>query len=308
MFSLGAILHSGSFSWSEWQFYPSFLIGWAVFGAAYYLAVGPLRHLFRESAPVPSRKIASFSVGLLIMLLALQGPIHELSDYFLFSAHMVQHLAVMLIMPPFLLYGTPDWMLRPALRIPGVRKAARLLTLPIIAFLLNNLIFTAWHFPIPYDLMMRNHDVHIAMHMMIMASGLIMWWPVMGPLPELPRLLAPLQMIYLFILGVPMMVVAAMITFSDDVLYTWYAEAPRVFALTPLDDQRLGGVIMWVPGALILWLAISIVYFRWTQPEVREDEEARPDRAHVVISPPPFPEHETGPGLWSTAKSKLRRA
>jgi putative membrane protein len=305
------LLHTETFSWSEFRIYPSFFVGWLLFAAAYYGFAGPLRRFFPGSARVPAAKLASFTAGVLLMLGALQGPLHELSDYFLFSAHMVQHLAVMLVMPPLLLYGTPDWMVRPLLRIPGFRTAAAWLTLPLVAFLLNNGIFTAWHFPGPYDLMMRNHDVHVAMHLMIMTSGIIMWWPVMSPLPELPRIAPPLQMLYLFILGVPMMVVAALITFSDAALYEWYVEAPRIFPVSALDDQRLGGVIMWVPGALVLWLAISLVYFRWTRPEMREDEAsfrgAEPGRTGVVITPLPFPEMESGPGLWSTVKGKLKK-
>jgi putative membrane protein len=295
MTTLALLLHTESFSWSEFKIYPSFFVGWVLFAAAYYLFVGPLRRYFPGSSRVPAARIASFTAGLLLMLGALQGPLHELSDYFLFSAHMVQHLAVMLVMPPLLLYGTPDWMVRPLLRVPGFRPVARWLTLPLVAFMLNNGIFGAWHFPVPYDMMMRNHDVHITMHLMIMTSGMIMWWPVMSPLPELPRIAPPLQMLYLFILGVPMMVVAALITFSDTALYTWYAEAPRIFPITVLDDQRLGGAIMWVPGALVLWLAISLVYFRWTRPELREDEEsfrgqATVGRTGVVITPPPYPD------------------
>jgi putative membrane protein len=295
MTTLALLLHTESFSWSEFKIYPSFFVGWVLFAAAYYLFVGPLRRYFPGSSRVPAARIASFTAGLLLMLGALQGPLHELSDYFLFSAHMVQHLAVMLVMPPLLLYGMPDWMVRALLRVPGFRPVARWLTLPLVAFMLNNGIFGAWHFPVPYDMMMRNHDVHITMHLMIMTSGMIMWWPVMSPLPELPRIAPPLQMLYLFILGVPMMVVAALITFSDTALYTWYAEAPRIFPITVLDDQRLGGAIMWVPGALVLWLAISLVYFRWTRPELREDEEsfrgqATVGRTGVVITPPPYPD------------------
>jgi putative membrane protein len=294
MFPFLMLLHGDSFSWTEWRVYPSFLVGWLLLGGAYFLIAGPLRRFFPGSEPVSMARIASFSVGLLIMLVALQGPLHELSDYFLFSAHMVQHLAVMLVMPPFLLYGMPAWMMRPVLRVPGFLTAARWLTLPVVAFLLNNAIFGAWHFPGPYDLMMRNHDVHVLMHVMIMTTGMFMWWPVMSPLPELPRVAPPLQMLYLFILGVPMMVVAALITFSDDVLYPWYAEAPRIFALSVLDDQRLGGVIMWVPGALVIWMAITLVYFRWSRPEIREDEKgflkAVPRRGEVAIVPPPHPD------------------
>jgi cytochrome c oxidase assembly factor CtaG len=99
-------------------------------------------------------------------------------------------------------------------------------------------------------------------------------------------------MIYLFILGVPMMVVAALITFTGEPLYQWYVEAPRIFPLSPHEDQRLGGVIMWVPGALTLWVGITLVYFRWTHREVRDEEERlEVGKSGLIISPPPFPEH-----------------
>ena len=182
-------------------------------------------------------------------------------------------------------------MLRPLLRFRPIGFAARMLTLPLVAFALHNVIFLAWHFPGPYDLMMRDHGVHVAMHLMIMVTGTIMWWPVMSPLPELPRIAPPLQMLYLFVVGIPMMISAAFITFSKRELYLWYAEAPRILPLTVLDDQRLGGVIMWVPGALTLWIAITLVYFRWTRPEVAEDEDAeRLARHGLVLRPPPFPQ------------------
>ncbi|HEX8694487.1 MAG TPA: cytochrome c oxidase assembly protein [Longimicrobium sp.] len=290
-----ALLHGETFAWSEWRVYPSFMAGWLLLGAAYFLLVGPFRHRFPGSRPARPRQVASFVFAWAAMFLSLQGPLHELSDYFLFSAHMVQHLVLILLMPPFLLASVPDWMLRPAVRVKWVGKAARLLTLPLVAFTLNNAIFLAWHFPGPYDLMMREHGVHVGMHLTIMVTGVIMWWPVMSPLPELPRIAPPLQMIYLFLAGIPMMLSAALITFAGTPLYRWYVEAPRVFPLTPLEDQRLGGVIMWVPGGLVLWIAITFVYFRWTQREVREDE-ARvvvrpPVTAAGLVVPPPFPNH-----------------
>jgi putative membrane protein len=292
MFSL-ALLHRETFSWTEWVFYPDFLIGWFVFGGIYLLCAGPFRHRFPGSAPVPLRQLLSFAFGMLLMLVALQGPLHDLSDYFLFSAHMVQHLLIMLVMPPFLMYGTPAWMVRPLVRRERVLAAARLLTGPIAAFLLVNVIFGVWHFPAPYDLMMRDHTVHKLMHVMIMGVGLIMWWPVMSPLPELPRIPGPLQIPYLFVLGVPMMVVAVIIAFADTHYYTWYAQAPRLFSLSVMEDQKLGALIMWIPGALILWMGITFAYFRWSREEMREDEEAvgigRAGKSGVAIAAPPHP-------------------
>jgi putative membrane protein len=292
---LGLALHGEAFSWSEWRVYPSFMAGWLLLGGGYFLLVGPLRHRFAGSRPVPAKKVASFVTGLLLMFVALQGPMHELSDYFLFSAHMVQHLVLILVIPPFLLYGTPDWALRPLVRRKWMGRVARALTLPLVAFALNNAIFLAWHFPGPYDLMMRDHGIHVTMHLMIMVTGTIMWWPVMSPLPELPRIAPVLQMVYLFLVGIPMMISAALITFSQTELYTWYVEAPRVLPeLSALEDQRLGGVIMWVPGGLTLWLAITLVYFRWTQRERREDEAVALRQPAVgrsgLIVPPPYPQ------------------
>ncbi|HEU4452303.1 MAG TPA: cytochrome c oxidase assembly protein [Longimicrobium sp.] len=294
MVATAVFLHGETFAWNEWKVYPSFMVGWLLMGALYFLLVGPLRHRFPGSRPATRGQVASFVLAWASIFLSLQGPLHELSDFFLFSAHMVQHLVLILVMPPLLLMGIPDWMLRPAVRVRWVGAVARALTIPLVAFALNNVIFLAWHFPGPYDLMMRNHNVHVGMHLTIMITGVIMWWPVMSPLPELPRIAAPLQMIYLFLVGIPMMVSAALITFSGSAMYTWYVEAPRVFAeLSPLEDQRLGGVIMWVPGGLVIWIAITAVYFRWTHREVKEDEarmNLRPSLTRTgLVVPPPYP-------------------
>jgi putative membrane protein len=124
-----------------------------------------------------------------IMLVALQGPLHELSDYFLFSAHMVQHLLIMLVMPPFLLAGTPGVDAAPGGAGAGARRRSPVLLTAAGRLPAGQRDLRRLALPGPYDLMMRNHDVHKwLMHLMIMAVGVIMWWPVMSPLPELPRL------------------------------------------------------------------------------------------------------------------------
>jgi putative membrane protein len=113
--------------------------------------------------------------------------------------------------------------------------------------------------------MMRDHEVHIFTHLMFMVTATLMWWPVMSPVPELPRLPPGLGMLYLFLVGIPMQLVAALITFADSALYPWYASAPRMWGLTPVDDQKLGGLLMWVPGNLYLFGAIGVLFFRWAK-------------------------------------------
>jgi putative membrane protein len=118
--------------------------------------------------------------------------------------------------------------------------------------------------------MMRDHEVHIATHLMFMVTATIMWWPAMSPVPELPRLPYALGMLYLFLVGIPMQLVAALITFSGRILYPWYAVAPRTWGLSPSDDQQLGGLLMWIPGGLWLFLSIGVLFFAWA----RESERA----------------------------------
>ena len=261
---------------SHWTVYPSFLIGWALFGAAYLAGVGPLRRRLRLAERVGPGRVALFLGGWALLFLALQGPLHDLSDTYLFSAHMVQHLVLTLLVPPLLLAGTPAWLLRPVLRPTALRSAARLLTRPAVAFALYNVFFTAWHVPALYDWMMRVHSVHIVMHLSILATAVLLWWPVLGPVAELGRLPYPGQILYLFLLGLPMMMLAAIITLSERVLYPWYASAPRLWGLTPLEDQQLGGLIMWVPGTMVLWIGITVAFFRWSAAKEAEEPISRP--------------------------------
>jgi putative membrane protein len=171
------------------------------------------------------------------------------------------------VLPPLLLAGTPGWLLAPLLRRPAVRATARFLTHPVVAGLLFTITIAVWHTTEAYDLMMRDHDVHVLTHILFMITAVIMWWPVMSLSPEVPPLSLGLRMLYLFLVSIPMQIVAAIITLADSVLYEWYAAAPRTWGLSPLDDQKLGGLLMWVPGNLYMFCAIGVVFFLWARQE-----------------------------------------
>jgi putative membrane protein len=99
-----------------------------------------------------------------------------------------------------------------------------------------------------------------------------MWWPILSPMPELPRLAYPLQMLYLFLMTIPMSLVAVCIAYSDHLLYVAYGSAPRIFGITPLQDQMLGSLVMWIPGGFFFFAVISVIFFRWQRQG--EDSEA----------------------------------
>jgi putative membrane protein len=263
-----------SASWDRmdlWGFevHVSVLVGTVYLAAVYLFAVGPAREKYGWSdEPVSVWRKVSYLGAVGVIFFSLNGPLHTLSDDFLFSAHMVQHMLLMLIMPPFLIMGVPPWLVRRALEKPRVKKVARALTHPVVAYLAYNVTFIGWHVPQMYNWALMTHGMHILQHIMFMAVAVMMWWPVVNPVPELERIpTGPLLMMYVFAFGVPTTVLSAFITLSDSVFYSWYEMAPRITSLTPLEDQRLGGLIMWIPGMLIFWIGITAVFFRWTRDE-----------------------------------------
>ncbi len=243
------------------------MIGTTLIAALYVYGITTWRRQHAASEQAAPWQVLSFFMGLLVLLVSLNGPIHDLSDYYLFSAHMLQHLLITLVVPPLLLVGTPGWLLSPLFARPGILRLAKLLTRPVVAGALYSLTIIVWHLVPMYDLMMRNHEVHIATHLLFLVTSTIMWWPVLSPSAEVPRASPGVRMLYLFLVGIPMQIVAAPISLASSVLYTWYAEAPRTWGISALQDQQIGGLMMWVPGGLYLWGAIAIVFFVWSSQE-----------------------------------------
>lgn len=248
-----------------WDLHPSVLLGTAALAAGYAVWGG------REA---PRRRVVSFAASLIVLLLALNGPLHNLSDRYLFSVHMVQHLVLTMLFPPLLLYGTTSDMARRVLRWPWLLRLSRAITRPVVAAALFVAPMALWHLPMFYEAALRHHPLHVVQHLVFLATAVIVWWPILSPLPELPRAPYPAQMLYLFLLGIPMSVVGALITLASHVLYPFYAEAPRVFAgFEPLMDQQVGGLIMWVVGGLIFWAVMTVVWFRWSARDEAGDAE-----------------------------------
>jgi putative membrane protein len=250
--------------WRHWDMHPSVVVGLALLGGL-YVFLGGLR--------APRRRVAAFGGSLLVLLGALNGPLHDLSDGYLFSAHMVQHLVLTLLFPPLFLYGLPADLVRALIRPRWLRTLGAAIVRPVPAAAIFSAPILLWHLPVFYEAAMRHHGLHIVQHLVFLATSVIMWWPVLSPLPELPRASYPGQMLYLFMLGIPMTVVGALITLADTPLYPYYVAAPRLWGLTPLDDQQIGGLIMWVPGGLVFWLAMTVVWFRWARREELGDAE-----------------------------------
>ena len=270
--------------WLYWPFEPGAILGLGFLAVAYALAATRLRSRLLALGGPPPRLFPVgrlglerpgflarwqpivFYAGVLIAALALLSPLHPLGEGYLLSAHMLQHLLITLVVPPLLLLGTPGWMLRSLLRLSPVRRAAGTLLSPLPAFVVFNFVFLAWHVPPLYEFSLHSTPAHALEHAAFGALALVTWWPVLGPLPEFPRLPYGGQMLYLFFESLPPTILGAIITLAEVPIYRTYWQAPRAIpSLDAFADQQLAGLIMWLPGALAYFAAMTVVWFIWME-------------------------------------------
>lgn len=293
------LLHpAANLSWTAFTVHLSTVVGLMVLGSAYIWRVhrGPSRLDLPDAPagePLPAGRShvavtptagqrASFFVALAIIFFTLNGPLHDLGASYLFSAHMVQHLVLTLIVPPMMILGTPGWMLRPLIRNGTVFRIAKSLTSVVACFLIFNVVLAVWHLPPLYNLASAYSPLLLVQHLTLLVAAVFMWWPLTSQLPELPRASYPAQIMYSFMLTVPMGIIAVFIAMASDLLYPAYAIAPRVLNISPIQDQQYGGLIMWIPGALFFYGVMSVVFFKWQK---RDDDGDDAASAQVGAAP-----------------------
>lgn len=259
--------------WTAWELDPSIVAGIGACGLVYGLCAGPWRARFRGSQPLRRGQTWSFVAGLVVFWLVLQSPIDRTGDDFLFSLHMLQHMAIILVVPVLLLRGTPEWMLRPLIAGP-LAMPVRLACRPLVAFTAFNLIFAVAHIPVFFDPINSNETLHAIEHLVFLGTAAIMWIPVAGPLQEVRIRSYPMRIGYLFLQTLPCSIVGAFITLSSSPWYQRYELAPRLTALSPLQDQQVGGLLMWIGTSLYFFGAMAVLFFLWAQQEERSPSSA----------------------------------
>jgi putative membrane protein len=228
------------------------------------------------SAIVTRFQVATFSAGLLALWVASDWPIHDLGERYFFWVHMVQHTTYAIIAAPLLLMGTPAWLARWLLSPRWALRLVRYLSRLIPATIIFNLVIIITHVPVVVNASLHHALLHFAIHALIVVSSLIVWMPLLSPLPEVPRLQPLARMLFLFLQSVVPTVPASFLTFGDRPLYKFYETVPRLWGLSALDDMRFAGLIMKVLVGFSLWITITIVFFRWYNAE-----ETRPPARRV---------------------------
>ena len=252
--------------WRHWHNEPFLTGGLILAGWLFAILAGPLRGRLAPGAPFPRSKAILFYSALVLFYLAVGSPLDQVSERFLLSAHMVQHLVIMYLVALLLLLGTPSWIIDPAIRALGAEKGIGRLVSPFSCAVLSTLVISIWHLPFLYEWTLQDKLVHVGEHLMFLAVSLLYWWPLASPSEVLPAPSYGVRMIYLFATEVTMIPVSAYIVFSSDILYPTYEYAPRLIAgFSPGDDQLTAGIIMKISGMLVTLTALAVCFFKWSR-------------------------------------------
>jgi putative membrane protein len=284
--------------WSAWSLDLPILIPAAI--VAFFYARG-LHEWKDRHRSHPWWRTALYYSGLATLVLSIVSPLDSLGSHHFFM-HMTQHVLIMLVGIPLILLGAPT---TPMLRgmpkwlrlgvVAGVagdsiaRAAWRFLTHPIIAAVLYTLVVVAWHLvPGWYDAAVTNEAVHYLQHASFAGTAFLFWWNVIDPAPLRASMGYLLRMVYVFVAATAQSLVAAMLALADEPFYDVYVDARRIFSLSPLSDQELGGLIMWIPGQMLHLVVIGALFAVWAVKSERRQRELEARELVDSGAPPPI--------------------
>jgi putative membrane protein len=256
----------------RWQPHPEVWVLLVGLALAYWWAmarIGPRATRPGETV-VRRSQVAWFVAALVTLWVAADWPVHDIGERYLYGVHMSQHILLSLVVPPMALLATPTWLARMLVGRGRAYGWLRRLARPVPATLIFNGVVVFTHWPAVVNASVANGALHYGVHVVVVASSLLMWLPVAGPLPEL-RLSLPGQMGYLFLQSVIPTVPAGWLTFADGVVYRSYDVVPRVFGLSIAHDQQVAGMLMKVVGGLLLWTVITVLFFRFATSKELDD-------------------------------------
>jgi putative membrane protein len=278
---VAALAHSGESLqphdlWSAWEFDPGVVIPLLLSAILYFIGSRRQRiHAVREQA--------CFWAGWFTLFVALISPLHPMGEV-LFSAHMVQHELLMLVAAPLLvlarpavtfLWGLPfEWRrtIGQAAKKRALRGAWSALTDPFTAWWIHAIAIWVWHVPFLFDRTLKSDAVHTAQHLSFFLSGLLFWWALFY---THGRMGYGAGVFYLFTTAVHTSILGALLTFAPHLWYAAYTTTTAVWGLSPLEDQQIGGLIMWVPGSVVYLVAGLALFAAWLRESDAVAERSR---------------------------------
>jgi cytochrome c oxidase assembly factor CtaG len=280
------LLHAGVSGLSRWSFEPGLVIPLAVLAALYLRGIALVPSALRR--PSLRRRVFTFAGGWLVLVAALISPLHAASEE-LFSAHMIQHELLMALAAPLLVVAEPMPVLLRGLPVPSRRAAVRLarsrhvrrvwksFSRPFDAWLLHGVMIWLWHVPALFEATLTNDFVHALQHLSFLGSACLFWWSITYGQQRAAR---GMSIVYLFTTAVHTGVLGALMTFAHRPWYPAYASGAAAWGLTPMMDQQLAGLVMWIPASVAYLVGALALMHRW----LRDSEWAVAEREQIALA------------------------
>jgi putative membrane protein len=232
------------------------------------------RKFAADDGPTTGRQIFLFLAGWILLWVGLDWPIGVLAAGYLLSVKTVQYLLIAYIAPGLMLLGMPRWLLRRIIRSRWAFRVARVLARPVLPLAIANAVLLLSHTPTVINGLSGSQVGVFAMDVTLVVSGLILWWPALGRVPEVKPMSYPARIGYLALNLLLPTVPASFFTFSQYPIYTLYELAPRVGGISAVSDQQVAGLVMKVAGGFLILGVMSVMFWRWYATEEKTEHEA----------------------------------
>jgi cytochrome c oxidase assembly factor CtaG len=260
----------------HWTFDPAILLALALWTGVYVWRFRAARREAGGRGAGPRQAIA-FAGCILVLLIALVSPIDALGEQYLFSMHMTQHILLGDIAPLLLLLALSRVIMRPATRrLQTVERKLGRLASPVTFIVLWLALLYFWHIPALYNAALEHPFVHALEHASFFTAGVLVWWPLIQPVPMRHRLSGLATFAYIGGAKVGLGLLGLFLTWSSTVAYSFYEGVPRIWGLSAVQDQNVGGAIMMVEQSLVLVTTFTILFVRMLLQS--EEDELRRER------------------------------
>jgi putative membrane protein len=270
------LLAAGSSDAWRWVPHPEV---WVLLGGVTVLYVYAARVIGPKAVPegrppVTRAQWGWFVVGMLLLWATTDWPVHDIGEQYLYLVHMIQHLVLTLVAPAALLLAVPEWLARLVLGRGRVDRWVHTMAKPVPSLLFFNGLVLLTHWQTIVNLSSENGLFHYGVHTLLVISAFLLWMPVCGPLPEL-RIQPLAQMLHLFLTSIIPTVPGAWLILADGAVYEAYDISTRVWGISVTEDQQVAGLIMKLAGGMWLWLLITVIFFRWSAQQQRDNRPGR---------------------------------
>lgn len=268
------LLHAGAGDslWTAWVARPQVMAPLLLLTAIYTVALVRLHR--GKGRPPAAWRVASYYVGMALLVVALLGPLDVFNDS-IFFLHMLQHTVLMQISAPLIALGLPvqvviralpprhnRLVVREVMGRPKMRRFTQIMFHPVPAFVLFNVVMGVWHIPVLYQAVLDNELLHDFQHITFFATAYLCWWLIVDPFPRHRKLPIPWAIGPLFLTAMASSAVGATLTLAETVVYDAYLTPDALWGLSGVIDQQIGGLIMWVGGGLLYTAIFLVMLFR----------------------------------------------